>query len=265
MATVFRPPVVTRIPLRDASAAIQAQAGVTGINILVHTNPVPFHQTNWPVPPGPRQGSIELRTFLNALELLLLPLPPRRQSDWPVPPGRLPGVVTNRTWVDVGGININLHKNPYPFRLTDWPVTAGARRSIELLTWLWWKSPPPIVVGPAPFFQTDWPNPRGPLFPLENRTFLNPLEILLLPLPPIRQFDWPVPLRPEWPRFLRDYNRSVNLGLLPLPTIRQYDWPVPRGAASMVWRIMVDHNLLTTTLVPPAASTGYDFWHYYSP
>jgi hypothetical protein len=230
---MFRPPLVTRQPPRDPGAAIRSQADVTGINILLHTNPVPFHQTDWPVPAGPR------RTFslydAGGINILIHTNPvPFHQTDWPVPKGPQPGVVTNRTWVDVGGININLHTNPVPFHQLDWPVPRGPQRSVELLTWL--VNLQEGTLGPAPpspFYQTDWPVPRGRVSH-DLRSFLQPLNLAQL-----------ASIKPPG----AGNEMALGFGL---------------QARSRTYLLFEPPNLLTSTLTP-ATSGIFDFWHYYSP
>lgn len=234
MATIFRPPVVTRSPARDSSAAVLSQSGVTGINILVHTNPVPFHQTDWPVPPGPIPRGIELRTYLNAVELLLLPLPPIRQYDWPVPKGPV-GTIELRN--ETQPLPIQLLPKP-PIRQFDWPVPAGRQYPLSLRTHTASPFPPPAPVTPSPFTQTDWPVPKGP----------------------------------EWNRDLRSHSESLVLaqiyGVKPAGLSSELSSSPFQGRVKGLNSGLEFQppNLLTSTLGTVTPTSGlYDIWHYYSP
>lgn len=63
----------------------------------------------------------------------------------------------------------------------DWPVPRGAKRPIDLITFL--QSPPlALTVAPAlpPNCSTDRPNPRGAAYPQMLRTFVNQVNLNLI-------------------------------------------------------------------------------------
>ncbi len=148
MATVFRPPVITRI-----TRPWYENGYVQSTNFkLLGGGTQPFNQTDWPVPKGPGER-IHNRTWL-ASQNIAPSLIPFHQTDWPNPRGYTPGIDL-RTWV----LQRNLIPPPQsPFHQTDWPNPRGYTPNIELRTWLQQRNIAPSLV---PFHQLDWINPRG--------------------------------------------------------------------------------------------------------
>lgn len=68
-----------------------------------------------------------------------------------------------------------------------------------------------------PFNQTDWPVPRGPAFPVENRTFVDSVKLNLLGkdkffgLAGAPQFDWPVPKGAVFPTENRTFINQLGI------------------------------------------------------
>lgn len=236
MATIFRPPLVTRQPTpawRDYSYSYN---GTFRLPTPAAVFPV-ARWNEWPNPRGPQSAVTQLTWLWDRTRFG-------------------PGIV------------------PSPFFQTDWPLPVtipSTARSIELLTWIRERS---IIPTPAAVFPVarllDQPNPIRVI-----PAALTWTQGLLSDRPaavtrPFGQTDWPNPLGSSTnvhrgyapPSLLGTLLAPVTLGPLGVRSL-PYDWPVPRGAASMVARIAIDQNL-TIRIVPPAA-TGYDFWHYYSP
>jgi hypothetical protein len=106
----------------------------------------PYAQYDWPNPRGPLYA-IALRTFVDPLKLELLGhdatygLGGYPNFDWPDPRifrGRVPPIDA-KTWVDP--LKLDLLGKDQTFGLGgypqfDWPVPKGARRAIDLLTWI---------------------------------------------------------------------------------------------------------------------------------
>lgn len=165
MATIFRPPLIGRYARPDSRVAVSSQDWVRGTDFLLGTGAKPFAQYDWPVPPGPRQGGIDRRTWI-----------------WPAQ-------------------TLNLAVSIFPFSQTDWPVPIPRDRAFANRTWLGENLLPlTVVAAPVPFHQTEWPVPRGWEWNRDLRTFISPVAINLVTtaLPPFRSpFDMRVPLGPR--------------------------------------------------------------------
>lgn len=94
------------------------------------------------------------------------------------------------------------------------------------------------VLIPAPFFSQDWPNPRGPLQPIENLTYIRTLNPNLIgkDVLPVRNTDFPNPRGREFPVEDRTWIQNLNCTFLVIPppgplgfVMMNYDFPNPRG------------------------------------
>lgn len=102
-------------------------------------------------------------------------------------------------------------------------------------------------------------NPRGPLFPIELRSWMQGTSLPLLSGPPpavtmpFAQYDWPVPRGPTPAIVLRSHLHPLQLNLLgqdSLPAGRGMsgDQPNPRGSVPAISLRHWDQNLLESTL-----------------
>lgn len=149
MATVLRPPIITRLWSRDpAGVAVRAQGNVwqNGLPLLLRDK---FYglggpSYDYPNPRGYVPAST-LRTWAWSLPLSLRPQPPFATGgfpkyDYPNPRGPL-----------------------YPISLRTWTVSLNA----------------PLQGVVALEANYDWPNPRGPLYSIDLRTWINQGNIQL--------------------------------------------------------------------------------------
>jgi hypothetical protein len=169
VATVFRPPITTRNPLRPVQPP--ADPGNLLITTLAGKDNVLRRQWDWPNPVlRADRAAVENRTWLQRGEhgplrgkdnVLL-----GRLLDWPNPTLRQDRAATeNRTWLHEGGQKLLKDKffgvAGQPPADLDWPVPKGAARANSLLSsdadnsWL----PLRFLFVQPPFSQDDWPNP----------------------------------------------------------------------------------------------------------
>ena len=222
MATVFRPPLVTRVarPLHT-QAAIDAEGSVWSnrlLNLLRSQDRFfgaagqPPTQGDWPVPKG-RPHPSDLRTFLDPLRLNLL------GKD------RFFGLAGNPTW--------------------DWPVPKGATPASELRTFL--GALKVHLIGQDRFFGPDgqpptyaWANPPGTVFSRDLRRWdQNLLETtlgILLPFP-FALLDWPNPLSRMGDKELRTWLQNLLEGTFSAPAGTPFflmAWPNPQAHRRVV-------------------------------
>lgn len=174
MATIFRPPLGTRLWPRDpAGVAVRTtlEQGPLALALLAAPAAAPFKTRDQPNPAATRdRAGIAARTALEqetgGLALGLLrdtffggPGQPNVNTDQPPPPRGYPFPVANRTHVE--GLKLNLLR---PFAQADWPVPRGYAHPVALRTHL---APVALnLLGLDAFFggagqgpAYDWPNP----------------------------------------------------------------------------------------------------------
>jgi len=188
VATVLRPPVITRLWSRDpAGVATRAQSDVWQNQLLTNLRsqdalPVGGPDYDYPNPRGPARAS-DLRTWLWPVQLNLL----------------------GQDLLPSGGPDY------------DWPNPRGPLYPITLRTW---TKETPFFFAPQPFFglaghpNFDQPNPRGPLRAIDLITWAHPLPIVLYALEEtaVINYDWPNPKGSIYANFLRGW---INQGILP--------------------------------------------------
>lgn len=217
--------------------------------------PMPFRQTDWPVPPQPGQLMVTIQT-LPADEVTL----PFAQDDWSLPPRARTSV---RTIDAVNLLLTTLADAPAATPVTPvaWPVSRPVPQRPQdavanlLLTTLAetpspftpiaWPPPPPrprvdqpatsapavllASLQQAPFAQMDWPVPTARA--VVRHTLTDQRRPYLVDQSPANQYDWPVPRRTPiafaTPRM--DWVQNLLLGTLAVP-FQPIDWPVPRRA-----------------------------------
>lgn len=244
MATIFRPPLITRQPPRSSFVAIHAQAMV-GTALLLTTlagqDNLPTGRgmtADQPNPRGPVHA-IALRTHTQGLVLTTL----AGQDAFFHGAGRGP---------------VYDYPNPirsvFPTRLLSFAVVLGTSDP---------GTPTPAV---------DSPNPRGPVFPVSLRTHTQALttgtlagqdQVYLAP-GMVRAFDWQHPRGPAFPTELRTWLQSPSLGLLQgAPTFfgeqgqsKVYDYPNPRGPVHPIGLRTHTQSLVTGTLAGQDALYG---------
>ena len=161
--------------------AINAQSGVTGMNINQMLAEVPFSQSDWPVPRGYRR-SRELLTWLQTRRPIYddQEVQPFNQTDWPVPKGR-PFPLENRGFVQ-GSPRFLIEP---PFAQYDWPNPTGyayARRH-GIANRGFVQGTPALLLA-IPFHQTEWPNPWGYNQSGRSRFWQAPRTIYIPPFQP---------------------------------------------------------------------------------
>jgi hypothetical protein len=120
-----------------------------------------------------------------------------------------------------------------------------------------------FFAGPGMGPEYDYPNPRGKQFPVELRTFIQPMTILLLR--PFQTPEQPNPRGRQFPSELRTFVAPVNLNLVGQDQFfttagrgPQYDYPNPTRAKSRFAAMtsQPQNNLLETTFTTIAPSTS---------
>lgn len=188
MATIFRPPIFVRLPLRPS----QQPDPVADLLTLFAPNPArPFSQTDWPIPQRAREP---LKSDAPANLLALLQPNPAvafRQSDWPAAQLRKPFNVD--TFVNLVPLQTPAPAGT-PFAQADWESPKARRAAL--------KSDAPANMLPvlqpnpaAPFSQAIWDaaarQPR--LVQVDAVVNLVPLQNPVAAAPPFFQSLWVTP------------------------------------------------------------------------
>jgi hypothetical protein len=255
MATLFRPPTITKIEPRLPGRSVLDAEGSVWQNPIASQYPgkdkffgLAGHPTyDWPVPKG-AIPSISLKTWIDPLKLLagqdkFFGLAGHPTYDWPVPKGK-PHSIDLRTFTDSTKIKLigkdtffGLAGNP----TKDWPVPKGAIPATTLKTWT--DQFKLLLQGQDTFFgaagqvpEFDWQNPRGKEHPISLRHWDvgNRLNTLFSFTAPFSLSDWPVPSRAVPPIELKTWIQRLNVlagsdqffGLAGHPS---FDWPNPKG------------------------------------
>ena len=237
-AQAFTLPTVAR------PAAQQPQLLPAPLGLLTTTGTKPFLQTDWPNPvlrvppaltwvspatttiPSIRRPAAFTRTVAKpaAQQPQVLPGPfglltttgekPFLQTAWPNPVLRVPPALT---WLHQRPTDlILLARSPQSTRI-QFAAAQQPGQAVNLL---------PLRGQQAPFEQTNWPNPRGPVFPIDLLTWIQPpppAEVV-----PFEPVDWPNPSGPVFQVGLRTWTSS-----LPMPfeggekPFLQSEWPNP--------------------------------------
>lgn len=189
MATVVRPPIITRLWSRDpAGVATRAQSDVWQNQLTTNLRGQDQFfgaggpNYDYPNPRAPARAS-DLRTWLGPINLNLL---------------------SQDKFFGAGGPNY------------DYPNPRGYVPSIDLKTWIQQR---PFYYSPAAFFglaghpNFDQPNPRGYQYPITLRTWTIPLFPLLQGIVAIQtNYDRP---NPRGPLYSIDLRTWINQGVLP--------------------------------------------------
>lgn len=161
------------------------------------------------------------------------PLPPRQDFIWSTsdtllnPPGLVPFAQlqwpnprwregARQDWVFASPqYLLALVQNPFP--PSEWPVTLAVRGRQDFIA----GTPDTLLNPPGsnPTALTDWPNPRGYLYPIELRTFLQGVNLPANPplsaTLPFSLRDWPNPWGPAFPVENRGFTYSTDINLPP--------------------------------------------------
>lgn len=254
MANVLRSPTIYRLPALPTKVAVQSQPENPNSRLLTLipsvVDPMPFIQTDWPVPDG-RKPSIDLRTWADPLKYqlqgldVMLGLPGEVQCyDWQLPQRQTPNVLLKTQTGNLASSGLFTPPGD-PKRQTDWPVPQGRIAAVALRTWL-----DPLKLnllsqdqfyGDAgqPPEQRDFPVPHGRTPSIVLRTWTDSLKLNLLAqdsLPP-RQTDFPVPLWRQPAISLLTHVEALKTLLIGQDVFyagvgqapEQRDWPVPSG------------------------------------
>lgn len=237
------------MPVRGRQIQQPAQA-LNRLPLLLSVRP--FNQSEWPVPRG-AVPSIELRTFINPMEMQLIGQdtfygPPgyAPDFDWPNPRGR--GMPTSVQRMELSNLLLSTLAPlpPPPFYQSDWPVPPGPRASIQLRTWT--DTLRQQLIGKDVFFgapgqppaNLDWPVPKGRPHPISLLQWQQQhlLSGVLNPVgpAPFFQSDWPVPKGRQPAIVLATWLDPLRIHLIGKDTFFAepgrapvYDWPNPRG------------------------------------
>jgi hypothetical protein len=121
------------------------------------------------------------------------------------------------------------------------------------------------IVQPSP--PHDLPNPRGPVFPIDLRTFTQSTRLNLIGLDTFfghggPNYDYPNPRGATYPSDLRTFTQSTKLNLLNQDKFfglggPYYDYPNPRGAQRSIDLINLTSSglALKLTVAPPLLGT----------
>ena len=237
------------------------------------------------LPPQPPLSAIQLRTWINFVNLALTTAPPVKpfnQQDWPLNTGpRQPVQIFTASY------NKNLiGRDRLPFRQMDWPLTPAAIRANDLGTWI---SSVKLLLA-VPFNQTDWPLPKPqppaartwlawynlnligkdrlpvgaeitalppqpPLSAIQLRTWLQTVNLALVTTPPVKPFnqqDWPINFGPRQPVqvFTASYNRNlIGRDQLPVGEINTA-LPAQQRQAAITWINAVNLVLAAAAALP---------------
>lgn len=265
------------------------------------TNPIPSNVTNWPNPQWPlypSSNSTWLRSGFNQLEGGVTQTPAEANYDWPNPRGY---VYPSDLRTFVFGTQQSLKGlAPVPVQTYDWPnpiiktwtpapvVFTNALQGLALQAPLSnYNFPNPVLrINPtdrlsfinnsdylygfinSPIAQYDWPVPRGYVFPIENRTWIQ--TIIAAEDTPFRQnYDQPNPVLGKWSpvnlTFISGTSRELQ-ALVQTPVKTTYDRPNPIGytpALSIRTGQSYPIPLTLLTFVPPA-STGLHSRYFFA-
>lgn len=214
MATIFRPPILTKWEQRKPLSAGALDTGSNGLLPNLQGKDV-FYAGAGQSPP---------------------------QRDWPVPKGYL-YPVSLRTWTISANVSLLESSPDSTFRApVSSPRTVPRFLPVDQINNLLTTT----LGGTTPFAQLNWTNPLTQQFPSHLRTYLNAVEIQLIGadtffgLAGAPNFDWPVPKGPSHPITNKTHLDPLKLllngkdqffaaaGMGPA-----YDYPNPRGYAPL--------------------------------
>lgn len=273
----------------------------TFLQSIAPTNPIPSNVTNWPNPLGPLYPSSNntwLRSGFNQLEAGVVQVPAEANYDWPNPRGYIhPSDL--RTFTLNTALTLKALA-PVPVAAFDWPnpvirpwtpapvVFTNSLQVLALQAPLTQKDfPNPVLrVYPTdrlsfynrsdylygfintPIAQYDWPVPKGPVFPVDNRTWIQTI-IAAEDTPPRENYDQPNPVLGKWSpinlTFISGTSRELQ-ALIQTPAKTTYDRPNPIGytpALSIRTGQSYPIPLTLLTFVPPA-STGLHSRYFFA-
>jgi len=209
MATVFRPPLISRPPPRSWINGIHDQGanGVPQTILSIAGQTPPVRQHDWPTPPE-RPYPLLLRTWISQNPNLRpgVSLPPGKQIDFSAPAGRPYGIHL-RTWTS-GNPSLRPPASIKPKRWIDFPVPPNRPYDASLRTWTFFNSS--TTVNKFPFGKsTDFTAPRERPYGNHLLTWanFNPNIYAGLSLPPGGRTDFSPPL--ERPYIARGYSYST--------------------------------------------------------
>src|SRR6185436_4247902 len=190
MATIHRPPVVTRYNPRDATAAVNSHCWQNELNLILKGQDKFFTaggpEYDYPNPRGPIQN-YDLKTWVNtSLRLLgkdkfFTSGGPEYDYQNPRAPGRSVDLLT---WIQGFDPNINVPSRTFVY---DYPNPRGAPHFVKD----WVQGFHPRMLPPVPTY--DWPVPKGRIPSVDLRTWINEGALEVEITYPHSQYDWPNP------------------------------------------------------------------------
>jgi hypothetical protein len=238
MATVFRPPLITRVEPKDGSRAVRT-VGETGRNVALLLSvaaAVPFSLLDQPNPI--RRPAQQFDVGARNATLLGSATPaPFKQTDFPNPNGvRQPQGWTyspTPTALLTGLKPSGRAALDLPSRAATRPPQADAEQGAPL-TLL------PFVAVARPTVPTDFQNPQVLAFPIDLRTFIQaPPSLDPGTKPPLTWSLQTFDIDSSVARRSQGDQGTISRALLagPIAPFAQFDWPVPRGAVPSVDRL----------------------------
>lgn len=232
-------------------AAQPATSLRTHLDPLKLTLLVPFAQTDWPLPPRAAPYPISLRThiernisLLNGQDTIYGANGQVPTYDWQNPRGPLRG---NQYFVDRNLAALNGKDTIYGANgevpAYDWQNPRGYQYAITLRTWT--EHNTPLLYGQDTFFgemgqgpaNLDWPVPKGPVFPIDLRTFYQGFYIAPQTPPQLPPFayDYPNPRAYQFSNEFRTWTQGITaLTQVHTPSPTNYDFPNPRGPQAAI-------------------------------
>jgi hypothetical protein len=159
---------------------------------LIGQDQLPVGKDIYDLPPSAPLSAIQLRTWIQSVNLALTVTPPVKpfaQYDWPLNLGPRQPIQ-----VFTGSYNKNLigqDKLPAGKIITQLPD----QQRLAAFTWI---NTVNLALSVKPFAQYDWPNPKSPIFvtPTWIQGFSQFRQPPAARTIPFNQFDWPLPIRP---------------------------------------------------------------------
>lgn len=235
------------------------QTWISTVNLLLA---VPFSQTDWPTPP-PRQRAGQSITASYNLNLIGQDRLPAGAISVALPPQPALSAIQLKTWIQL--VNLALVTTPplVPHNQFDWPINPGPRQPTSLFTAAYNKN----LVGqdklPAGKSLTDL-SPRA--YTRAVQTWISSVNLALTTTTiPFNQFDWPLSAGHSARQPLQILVDTLNLNLLvqqPVP-FRQQDWPIQfdlfkAGARRAIdgWITGIRPFVPPPPPIPPRPNTG---------
>lgn len=229
---------------------------------------------DWPVPKGPQQGAIDLKTWITPInrfvgkDTFFGGVGEGPVYDYPNPRGPQQGSIELRSWENfyaidalpgfnydfpnprgyVGSIDLKTWLQGYIFDVLppsfnyDFPNPRGAVGVIDLKTWLQAGLSTSVTVVQPPFLPGDWPVPKGYTATISLKTWIDPTKQQLIGQDQFfagpgvgPDYDWPNPRGPQQGSVeLKTWLQGFSLNLEAEPVVYTFDYPNPRAAIGSI-------------------------------